>query len=386
MSNEQHRADTTAIRSVFVFVGILESAGSSRRSSASSPPMLPKTLLEKADSGLELNGELVTHTQRHPPVIEESPLSPGSEQSCYFRDRFAGTSWECWTGRARKATYTVLVLYEEGATSESGDLSTLNIESATRNELHVERDRLIMRRYWLRIKWMLMRTASGYCGLVIRCRRLTEPSRFLVGGVVLLVPLSVGVACFISVDLINDDWTTSLSAALVTAVSLQVTLIAMLVVPRTAFVHSWRERALGCAKKLSERIHLCKQEAARLDLAFQEKRKVEETERAKRQRVERERTTGEVSIPVVVPGGECFVATAVYGGADHEQVETLRRFRDRVLRRSRPGRWSISAYYRIGPFVARWVTGRPRLRAVFRTLFDRLLLPGARWWMGEKTL
>lgn len=50
--------------------------------------------------------------------------------------------------------------------------------------------------------------------------------------------------------------------------------------------------------------------------------------------------------------GPCFIASAVYGQNDPRTWE-LRGFRDRVLRRSWPGRLLVSWYYRVSPVLAR---------------------------------
>lgn len=54
---------------------------------------------------------------------------------------------------------------------------------------------------------------------------------------------------------------------------------------------------------------------------------------------------------------KCFVATAACGGGEQADVMALRRFRNRVLRRSVPGRVAIAAYETLSPPVA-WVVGR----------------------------
>ncbi len=45
------------------------------------------------------------------------------------------------------------------------------------------------------------------------------------------------------------------------------------------------------------------------------------------------------------PGGNCFVATAVYGDGDAPEVKLLRNFKDRVLKKKRLGRSFINFYY-----------------------------------------
>ena len=50
--------------------------------------------------------------------------------------------------------------------------------------------------------------------------------------------------------------------------------------------------------------------------------------------------------------GSCFVATAVYGSADHPDVVSLRRIRDEVLVRSVVGRGFVRLYWAVGPRLA----------------------------------
>lgn len=63
--------------------------------------------------------------------------------------------------------------------------------------------------------------------------------------------------------------------------------------------------------------------------------------------------------------GACFVATVAFGEGAYE-LQALRSFRDRVLRRSPAGRRFITLYYRHGPALAGQVMRRPRLREVVR--------------------
>ena len=64
--------------------------------------------------------------------------------------------------------------------------------------------------------------------------------------------------------------------------------------------------------------------------------------------------------------GKCFVATACCGSADHEDVATLRGFRDTVLRRHNLGRRFIAWYYHYGPVLATAIDTHPCLRIVCR--------------------
>jgi hypothetical protein len=66
----------------------------------------------------------------------------------------------------------------------------------------------------------------------------------------------------------------------------------------------------------------------------------------------------------------CFVATAAHGSAEAPQVLTLRRYRDEVLLTHLPGRLFISAYYRLGPYGARFLRGKPQLKRVTREALE----------------
>lgn len=72
--------------------------------------------------------------------------------------------------------------------------------------------------------------------------------------------------------------------------------------------------------------------------------------------------------------GGCYVATAVYGSYDCPEVWVLRRFRDRSLARSRPGRLAISAYYATSPTLVRLLGERPAFTAFLRPLLDALVV------------
>ena len=65
----------------------------------------------------------------------------------------------------------------------------------------------------------------------------------------------------------------------------------------------------------------------------------------------------------------CFVATACYGAPDAPEVIRLRDFRDRVLSRSRFGRWLIGSYYTVAPPIADWTSRSSRRRTLMRALF-----------------
>ncbi len=65
--------------------------------------------------------------------------------------------------------------------------------------------------------------------------------------------------------------------------------------------------------------------------------------------------------------GSCFVATAVFHSGDAWQVESLRDFRDTVLTRFAYGRHFIAWYYRRGPAIAKYCSGRRMLSALVRS-------------------
>jgi hypothetical protein len=65
-------------------------------------------------------------------------------------------------------------------------------------------------------------------------------------------------------------------------------------------------------------------------------------------------------------GAGCFVATAVYGGLHHPDVEFLRQFRDRKLRGHPLGDGFISWYLSAGPKMARFLSDKPKARSLVR--------------------
>ena len=69
-----------------------------------------------------------------------------------------------------------------------------------------------------------------------------------------------------------------------------------------------------------------------------------------------------------ITGVECFVATAAYGDKFHPDVAYLRRVRDHVMVHYVLGRWFISAYWFIGPRLARWLAPYPAGRRLARAI------------------
>lgn len=70
---------------------------------------------------------------------------------------------------------------------------------------------------------------------------------------------------------------------------------------------------------------------------------------------------------------KCFVATSLLDVTEPETHVALRAFRDRVLMESRPGRWFVRAYYRVGPVIAAVLDRAPGwVRTVCGRALDRL--------------
>jgi hypothetical protein len=84
--------------------------------------------------------------------------------------------------------------------------------------------------------------------------------------------------------------------------------------------------------------------------------------------------------PIVVPPGStkpCFVATAVYGAGSPE-VQFLRSFRDGVLVNYFAGKKFVSLYEIISPRLADFISNKPNLKGLARTL---VVKPGV--WLAE---
>jgi hypothetical protein len=71
----------------------------------------------------------------------------------------------------------------------------------------------------------------------------------------------------------------------------------------------------------------------------------------------------------------CFIATAAYGSVMANDVEMLRRFRDRMLKHSVLGELAVETYYTFGPTVAGLIGESDLLRSTARDA----LAPLVRW-------
>lgn len=66
------------------------------------------------------------------------------------------------------------------------------------------------------------------------------------------------------------------------------------------------------------------------------------------------------------PDSRCFIATAVCGSVDSEELITLRAFRDKILLQSKIGRSFINYYYKLSPSLAKFISEREKIRAYLR--------------------
>lgn len=67
--------------------------------------------------------------------------------------------------------------------------------------------------------------------------------------------------------------------------------------------------------------------------------------------------------------GDCFIATVTYGSPMAEEIQVLRRFRDRTLKRSSSGRWFIQQYERYGPIAAGYIRLHPEWKEPLKEHF-----------------
>lgn len=90
-------------------------------------------------------------------------------------------------------------------------------------------------------------------------------------------------------------------------------------------------------------------------------------------------TSFSIYAPMEAPAG-CFIATAAYGRATAEQLDTLRTFRDKVLLENSLGSLFVDLHYGISPPLADFISEHEPLRVVVREL---LVEPAV--WVVEAT-
>ena len=107
------------------------------------------------------------------------------------------------------------------------------------------------------------------------------------------------------------------------------------------------------------------------------KRRLPEQQAAiKRGRREHERFYREGRIASTSPG-RCFIATMVFG--EGPETQTLRAFRDQVLRRTPTGRRLIATYYRVASGICRMLERQPWMHSVLRIALRPAIGLAIRW-------
>ena len=69
----------------------------------------------------------------------------------------------------------------------------------------------------------------------------------------------------------------------------------------------------------------------------------------------------------------CFIATAVYGDPNCDQVLALRRYRDKNLETNPIGQAFVKTYYKLSPPIANWLVGKPTLSKIIRSGLDKFV-------------
>lgn len=84
----------------------------------------------------------------------------------------------------------------------------------------------------------------------------------------------------------------------------------------------------------------------------------------------------------------CFIATAAYGTSMEPKLKTFREFRFKKLLPYQWGRSFVQSYYKYGPYAARFIAGKPVLRAATRVMlwpmyaFAKLTILYGWMWAG----
>ena len=76
--------------------------------------------------------------------------------------------------------------------------------------------------------------------------------------------------------------------------------------------------------------------------------------------------------------GGCFIASAAYGSYQDDSVIILQWWRDSVLTKSHVGRMLISAYYKISPGIADWISIRESRKTIARAMLKPIVLAAKR--------
>lgn len=82
-------------------------------------------------------------------------------------------------------------------------------------------------------------------------------------------------------------------------------------------------------------------------------------------------TSNKLEKPINEKESSCFVATAVYGDPQHQQVVKLRSYRDGTLSKSLIGRSFIRLYYKTGPHLAILPNKSKVIKSILKNLLDR---------------
>lgn len=69
----------------------------------------------------------------------------------------------------------------------------------------------------------------------------------------------------------------------------------------------------------------------------------------------------------------CYIATAVYGGYDKPEVLLLRKYRDKVLKKSPAGRTFIKIYYALSPHLAEKLKKYPWINRRVKRILDKIV-------------
>lgn len=84
--------------------------------------------------------------------------------------------------------------------------------------------------------------------------------------------------------------------------------------------------------------------------------------------------------------GGCFIASAAYGGYQDDSVIILQWWRDSVLTKSHFGRMLISAYYKVSPGIANWISISESRKAITRAMLRPIVLAAKRCKPEEERL